>query len=259
MDALKRFEKAGGTGITLVNLPYPHIPIKDSSGFQKGYELTIRMAEEARERTALTVNVALGPYPVTFLHLREAIGVERAYEEMESALEIAAQYVKEGKAQAIGEVGRPHFETDPEAVRLCDLLLQKAMELASDCGCPVIIHSESVTSEEMQGFALMADEARLDRGMVVKHLSPPLTTREENHGVLPSLPASRSAIRQAISKGGDFLIETDYIDDPKRPGAAMDIVSVPKRVKGLMQSGELSEEKAERCGRDLPARLYGGA
>ncbi len=257
--ALKRFQKAGGTGLTLVNLPYPHIEVKDVEGFREGYGLTIRTAEKAREETELTVNVAIGPYPVTFLHLREAIGVERAYEEMIKAVDIAAGLVQEGMAQAIGEVGRPHFPSDEEAMELSNEILLHAMRSAAECSCPVIIHSESATVETMEGFARMADAAGLERGMVVKHLAPPLTTREESFGLIPSLPASRSAIRQALQKGGEFLIETDFIDDPQRPGAAMDVVSVPKRVKGLMQSGEFSEEQAYSCGQELPARLYGKA
>ncbi len=259
ITALRRFEKAGGTGLTLVNLPYPHIKVVDAEGFRSGYELTIRTAEKARQETSLVVNVAIGPYPVTFLHLREAIGAVKAYEEMTKAVDIASAMVKEGRAQAIGEVGRPHFPTDDEAVGYSNAILLHAMRSAAECSCPVIIHSESATVETMEGFAKMADSVGLDRGMVVKHLAPPLTLWEENFGVIPSLPASRSAIRQALGKGGDFLIETDFIDDPQRPGAAMDVISVPKRVKGLMQSGELSEEMANKCGRDLPARLYGKA
>ena len=257
--ALRRFENAGGTGLTLVNLPYPHIEVMDAEGFRAGYELTMKTAEKAREETSLAVNVAIGPYPVTFLHLRDAIGTVKAYEEMIKAVDIAAELVKEGRAQAIGEVGRPHFPTDDEAVECSNAILRHAMRSAAECSCPVIIHSESATVETMQGFARMADSVGLDRGMVVKHLAPPLTSQEESFGVIPSLPASRSAIRQALQKGGEFLIETDFIDDPQRPGAAMDVVSVPKRVKGLMQSGELSEEIAYNCGHDLPARLYGKA
>jgi len=258
VEALRRFKKAGGSGLTLVNLPYPHIGIKGAESFREGYELTLSFAEKGR-REGLTVNVALGPYPVSFLGLRDDKGAERAEEEMAKALEIAADMVRKGMAQAIGEVGRPHFPVDPEAIEVSDRLLRKAMELAADLSCPVIIHSEGVGPTEMHGFAEMADAAGLERWRAVKHLAPPLTLREENHGITPSVAASRKAIREAVSKGGGFLIETDYIDDPERPGAAMDIVSVPKRIKGLTQSGELSEETVWSCCHDLPSKLYGDA
>lgn len=255
--ALRRFRRAGGTGLTLVNLPYPHIPVEGAEAFNREYELTFRLAVRAREETGLKVNVAVGPYPVTFLSLRDAIGAERAEEEMRKALDNAIKSVYDGRAQAIGEVGRPHFPVDGEAMNASNRILSYAMELAADADCPVIIHSEHADVAVMKEFADMAEAAGLPRGKVIKHLSSPLVLETENHGIMPSIPASRSALREALSKGGDFLMETDYIDDPARPGAAMDVVSVPKRIKGFMQSGELDERTVWRIGEEIPARLYG--
>lgn len=73
---------------------------------------------------------------------------------------------------------------------------------------------------------------------------------------MPSVPASRKAAREALKNDGPFLLETDYIDDPERPGAVMSINSVPKRVKALLASGEMSLETAWRIGQHLPERLY---
>ena len=96
----------------------------------------------------------------------------------------------------------------------------------------------------------------MDPGMVVKHSSPPWVTPEETHGVMPSIPASRSLIREALSKGNRFMIETDFIDDPNKPNAIMAVTSVPKRINGLHQSGELSEEQIHRMCVDIPNNLY---
>jgi TatD-related deoxyribonuclease len=52
------------------------------------------------------------------------------------------------------------------------------------------------------------------------------------------------------------MVETDYIDDPTKPGAMMSLNTVPKRIKGFVQSGELSEETVFRICRDLPDSLY---
>ena len=73
---------------------------------------------------------------------------------------------------------------------------------------------------------------------------------------MPSIPASRSLIREALSKGDRFMIETDFIDDPMKPNAIMAVTSVPKRIKGLSQSGELSEEQIHRMCEDIPDSLY---
>lgn len=256
-DALREFERTGGTGITLVNLPYPQIRVRNAGDFVEQYRLTMDMAERAGRETGLLVNVALGPYPVLLIPLREEHGPEAAEEIMMEAMEEAARLVSEGRAQALGEIGRPHFPVDEAVRESSDRILTRGMELAREVGCPVVIHCESATPETMEGLARMADRCSLPRDRVVKHSAPALTTEELGHGILCSVPASRKTVRQALAQGGPFLMETDYIDDPGKPGAVMSITSVPKRVRGMTSSGEMDEETAWRIGHDIPARLYG--
>ena len=255
-EAAKEFRAAGGSGMTLVNLPYPHIPVSNAEDIAESYRVTLHMAEEARSVPGLQVNVALGPYPVLLIPLSERYGLEKAEGIMMEAVDMAVALVQEGLAEALGEVGRPHFPVEAPIWESSNRILQHAMDRASECACPVIIHSESATSESMREFASMADSASLPRGMVIKHFAPPLNTAESGHGVLTSLPASRKAVREALKNDGPFLLETDYIDDPDRPGAVMSINSVPKRVKSLLASGEMDSETAWHIGRYLPERLY---
>lgn len=94
--------------------------------------------------------------------------------------------------------------------------------------------------------------------MVIKHSSPPWVTPEETHGVMPSIPASKAYIKEAVSKGSDrFMLETDYIDDPSKPTAIMACDTVPKKVRWMMASGNGGEELVHRICSDLPERYYG--
>jgi len=136
-----------------------------------------------------------------------------------------------------------------------DRILIHGMELAFEINCPVMIHSAS-SPELMLEFSQMAKAASLPLEMVIKHFSPPLVREEENHGIMPSIPASRSAIREALSKGDRFMLETDFIDDSRRPDMVLPVNTVPKRVLGLTSSGEMSSETAWKIGRDIPDRLY---
>ena len=202
------------------------------------------------------INVSVGPYPVLLISLAERFGLEKAERIMMQGMEIAASLVADGKANSMGEIGRPHFPVDD--VRIMDAsnrILLRGMELAHEVDCPVIIHCESEDYTD-SSLASMAKEAGLDPGKVVKHSSPPWVTLEETHGVMPSIPASRSLIREAISKSDRFMMETDFIDDPQKPNAIMAVTSVPKRVKGLFQSGELTEEQICRICGDIPDSLY---
>ncbi|MCL2148002.1 MAG: TatD family hydrolase [Methanomassiliicoccaceae archaeon] len=257
VEAAREFEAAGGTGLTLVTLPYRHIQIAGGEDFGRSYEVTLSLAERAREATALEVNVAVGPYPVLILPLSELHGLERAEEMMTEGMDIAAGMVAEGRACAIGEIGRPHFDVPQDVWDASNRVLLRGMEHAKELGRPVIIHSESGTVGTNRSLSDMARSVGLDPGLVVKHSSPPFVTDEETFGVMPSIPASKKNISEALGKGSTrLMLETDYIDDPGRPGMMMPITTVPSKVKALLASGRLGQEDIHRICKDIPDSLY---
>ena len=254
IDALKEFEAAGGTGITLVTLPYAEVPIRGASDFSESFEITFRLAERAREETSLEVNVAVGPYPIILLGLAEVYGLDRAEEIMIGGMEIAARAVEEGRAVAMGEIGRPHFPVPAEIWDASNRILERGFELAREVGCPAIIHCES-DADTMSSLGAIADSARLPREMVIKHHCDPLVTDEETKGLMPSIPASKSLLKEALPKGDRFMIETDYIDDPSKPAMMMPPATVPKKVAAWVAQG-VPEETIFRINRDIPERYY---
>jgi TatD-related deoxyribonuclease len=255
VEALKEYKAAGGTALTLVTLPYAEVPIACGEDFMRSYNITLALAEKAREATELHINVAVGPYPVLLIPLAEQYGLDTAEKMLVRGMEDAAKLVADGKANAIGEIGRPHFPTESKYVESSNRILLRGMELAHEVDCPVIIHCESEPHTD-ESLASLAHEAGLSAGKVVKHSSPPLVLPEETFGVMPSIPSSRKLILEALSKSDRFMVETDYIDDPSKPGAIMSVNTVPKRIKALFSSGELSEESVCRICRDIPESLY---
>ncbi|NLL94321.1 MAG: metal-dependent hydrolase [Thermoplasmatales archaeon] len=256
IDALLAFKAAGGTGLTLVTLPYPWVRISRAGDFLDSFAIAESMAREGRERTGLTINLAVGPYPVLLLGLAERHGLAKAEEIMLGGMEIAAGLVREGRAAAIGEVGRPHFPVDRAIMEASDRILLRGMELARECDCPVIVHCES-DEGTFGSLRELADRARLPPGMVVKHFSAPVVDETANRGIMPSMPASRKCLAEALAVGDRFMVETDYVDDPDNPHAVMAINTVPKRIKALHASGAASEETIWRICGDIPSRLYG--
>ncbi len=256
VDALREFEAAGGTGLTLVTLPYTEVQIHKGSDFSESYGITYGLGAKAREATELEINIAVGPYPILLIPLAETYGIGKAEEIMIEGMEIAARDVAEGRAVAIGEVGRPHFPVSQEIWDASNRILLRGMELAKELDVPVIIHCESEPDTD-ESLASIADEAGLDCGLVIKHSSPPWVTPEETHGVMPSIPASKTNMREAYSKGTDrFMMETDYIDDPNKPGAIMAVTTVPKRVKAWLANGEVPVESIHRICGDIPDSMY---
>ncbi len=257
VEAVKDFERAGGTHLILSHLPYEEVNVSSESDWEQSYDITLRLAEKCRSETKVSVDVTLGPYPVLLLDLEKRFGLARAVEIMKAGMESAQRLVLERKAIAIGEVGRPHFPVPPEIMSASNEVLLHGMRLAKEAGCAIVLHTESATPENMREFALMADSVGLDRGKVVKHYSPPLVLEEENHGLIPSVLASRPNVSEALRKGTRFLMETDFLDDPTRPGAVMSITTVPKRTKGLLESRVMSEEQARVIHQENPRKVYG--
>ena len=255
VEAMKQFKAAGGTGMTLVTLPYSEVPIICGEDFRRSFEITVRYAEMGRE-LGLKVNCAIGPYPILVVPLAAHYGMEKAEEILMKGMDIAHEMIVSGKAQLMGEVGRPHFETDQIFFDVCNRVLQHGMDLAHENDYAVMIHCES-WDDTFQSLSSMAESAGLPARKVIKHSSPPASAGEGTFGVTPSVPCSRSLIREAMSMGGNFMVETDYIDDPTKPGAMMSLNTVPKRIKGFHQSGELSDEDVCRICRDIPDSLYG--
>jgi len=257
VEAIKDFKRVGGTHAILSHLPYDEVPIRNAEDFRESYEITTGIADRCNRETGVKVEVTLGPYPVLLLGLSEKYGLERGVEIMMGGMEIAQEFVLEGRALALGEIGRPHFPVPGDILEASNRIMIYGMELAREANCAVVLHTEHSDPEKMLEFARMADSASLERYRVVKHYSPPLVLEEENHGLFPSVLASRPAAREAAEKGDRFLLETDFLDDPDRPGAVMDIKTVPKRMRWLMESGHMTEERAWTVHSENPRRVYG--
>jgi len=257
VEAAKQFERAGGTALMLTHSPYDDVPIRRAEDYEVAYDRTLSMARNVRAATQVKVFVALGPYPVDLLPLRAAVGLAEAVRILKRGIDLAIRRIAAGEAVALGEVGRPHFSVDEEVRDASNDILIHALEAATDCGCAVVLHTEDPTRETFAEFARLADRVRLPRERVVKHHSTPLTRREDNHGIVPSILAKEDLFREALTGGSRFFLETDYIDDPRRPGAVLGPATVPRKTRLWMQRGVMSEAQANEIHKELPERTYG--
>jgi TatD-related deoxyribonuclease len=259
VDAARDFERAGGTHLIVSHLPYEELRVRTEGDFRLAFDQTIAVKDRVNAETGVKAYATVGPYPVELLALAKVHGLGRAKEIMLAGMDLAAEYVRDGKALAIGEVGRPHFPVAVEELTASNEIMFHAMRLARENGCAVVLHTEGATEANMREIAEMADRAGLSRHRVVKHYSPPLVLPEENHGLMPSVLSGKDAVRTALSKGTRFLMETDFLDDPDRPGAVMAITTVPKRVRTLLEQGAMTEEQVHKIHVDNPRATYGPA
>lgn len=256
LNAVREFMAAGGTSIAHVRLPsYP----TTVEAFERSCLDHVAFGKTIRAETGCTVYTVLGPYPLEPMKVAESRGWDEALDFGRRCFDVAARLCQEGQAVCLGEVGRAHFEVPPEVQERNNELLRYGMAAARDAGVPIMLHTEHTEPATMAEFAAMADGAGLARDRVIKHYCGPLVTPEETAGLVPSIIAGRSNLRAALAKGSSrWMMETDYIDEPTRPDVVMPCDTVPKRTKGLMANGDLTEAQAHEIHDTIPRRLYGG-
>jgi TatD-related deoxyribonuclease len=255
--AVQEFQKAGGTHLIFSHLPHKGFPIKTPENFIGQYDVTLDLTNQARKKTEVKIFVTLGPYPVELIRLAERMPMDLAVDVMKEGMNIAGKYVKEGKAIGLGEIGRPHFPVSDEIMTASNEIMKYGMEIAKEIGCAVVLHTESGTPDVCKDLAKIATDVGFPLDRLVKHYSPAIIQEKDNHGLFPSVLASRKNIEAAIPQGTRFMMETDYLDDPRRPGAVLGIKTVPKRTKTLFEAGELSEKDIFIIHKENPEKVYG--
>ena len=228
-----------------------------TKSYQDVYQETLDMALEIESQIDVGVFVSVGPYPVDYLRLREKFGKVIAMDIMKKGMDQAAVLCEERKCVAIGEIGRPHFPVEEYILEESNEILLYGMQKASEVGTAVVLHTESTTPEQCRELAEMGKKANLPAEKIVKHFAPPLIEYDENFGLIPSVLASKKNITEAIKKGTRFMMETDYIDDPRRPGAVLGPKTVPKRTFELLESGRATDEDLFMIHQQNPEKTYG--
>jgi len=256
LDAVKDFKNSGGTHFILCQYPMPEVVLKKRS-YNDCYLETIKMAREIREKIDIGVFVTVGPYPVDYIKFLDKFDRNKAVELMKKGMDEAAEFCNEyEECIGIGEIGRPHFDVDQEIMVDSNKILLYGMKLAKENGVPVILHTESTTPKNCLEFYKMGKKVGLKAKKIVKHFSPPLIYENENFGLMPSVLASKKNMIESLKKGNRFMMETDYIDDLKRPGAVLGPKTVPKRTLSLVKKGILSEEDAYVIHKENPEKTY---
>ena len=255
LDAVKDFKKAGGTHFVLCQLPMINLVIKNKN-YKSCYEETLSIANEIKSKIDIGVFVTVGPYPVDYIRLKEKFGRNQAIIIMKKGIDLAARLCEEGKSIGIGEIGRPHFPVEKSIINDSNEILLYGMQRAKDVNVPVIIHTESTTPSQCKELAEMGKKAGLSANKIIKHYSPPFILENENYGLMPSVLASEKNLTTAIKKGTRFLMETDYIDDPRRPGAVLSPKTVPKKTLLFFNKGILNEKQIYEIHKNNPEKTY---
>lgn len=251
IEAVKDFARSGGTHLLVVNKPSWLLGVEPETGedFRAVFEETEEVVEAASAVLRGRAWPVLGVHPALISKLVDDRGFdpERAADLMKAGLETAAEYAADGPAVAL-KSGRPHYEVSDAVWAASNDVLRRALELAAETGVAVQLHTEQTT--DLTDVAEWAEDAGLTPERVVKHYAS-----GELEGVTRSVMAEKGYLETAIEDGEPFLMETDFVDDPDRPGAVMGPKTVPRRVDWLLDAGH--DEAVRTAHVETPEAVYG--
>jgi TatD-related deoxyribonuclease len=249
-DAVREFARLGGTHLLVLNKPSWSLgfEVSEPDDFREPLELTLGAVEDATAELRGRAWPVLGVHPALISQLVDrGFAVGEARDLMMGGIDVAAEFVADGPALAI-KSGRPHYEVSNEVWAASNAVMCHAFERAAEVGCAVQLHTEA--GSDFTEVAEWAENRGLPAERVVKHYAGPRT-----EGPIPSVLASEENIEGAIEQGRPFMLETDFIDDPDRPGAVLGPKTVPKRTLWLQQTGRADAARTAHV--ETPKRVYG--
>jgi TatD-related deoxyribonuclease len=248
--AAEDFAGRGGTHLLVLNKPSWNLvgDVDGKDGFRETFRMTVDVTEKASDVLRGKAWPVLGVHPALISKLVErGYTPQEARDLMQTGLDVAADFVADGPALAI-KSGRPHYDVDDEVWDASNDVMKHAFELGAETGCAVQLHTEG--GDDFTELVGWAQDRGLPSERVVKHFSG-----GDVRGPVPSVIAHKEELQTVCERDVPFLMETDFIDDPDRPGAVLGPKTVPSRVEWLIEEGK--REAMSRAHVETPARVYG--
>jgi len=257
--AARRFHSAGGTHLFLATQNYAGRPPSSVADYAQQFEVTERLGRQIHDEIGVVVYSVVAPYPIDLVHVSSSIGLPAALDLQRAALDLAGRWVREHRAVAIGEVGRPHFEVDAATRAACDEAFRHALEVARDSDCPAVVHCEDLDADGYRAIAALGRAAGLPAHRLIKHYARRYVAESDRAGVAPSFLARRELVDRALADPGPWFLETDFLDDPARPGAVLDLATVPRRARAIAERSAGAVEQLRIPFVDSIRQVYGWA
>ncbi|MFC7325428.1 TatD family hydrolase [Halorubrum rutilum] len=251
VDAVEDFVRLGGTHLLVVNKPSWHLGVEpdEPADFRPVFEETLDAVAAANEVLPGRAWPVLGVHPGLISRLVDERGFApgAARDLMCGGLEVASEFVADGRALAL-KSGRPHYDVTDAVWDASNAVTRRAFELGAALDCAVQLHTEA--SEDLTDLAAVAETVGLDPTTVVKHYAEGWLA-----GPTPSVMSEKDRLARAAESGEPFLMETDFVDDPEKPGMVLGPKTVPRRVRWMLEEGY--DDAVRRAHVETPAAVYG--
>ncbi len=235
------------------------LPPCELSSFEKLYKMTIDACRQVKEEGVPALCI-LGIHPAE-IHQMIVKGwsLDKIMNFVDSCMRLVEQHIKNGEAHGIGEVGRPHWEVDEKELEIHNMVLARCLEYAHDLDVPVHLHLERRGLDTVNSIVTMVYKIGNRRYSVVLHHAEGKIIQEAfSRGLMPSVPVGKKQdLEEAIRQEPVYVIESDYLDDPNRPGAVIPPWSLVRRIRSYVESGRVPISYLRRLVLDNMRLVYG--
>ena len=139
--------------------------------------------------------------------------------------------------------------------------------MAAGAGTSIQLHVEDNGETTCRELATLCDEAGLARNRAIRHFAPANVGANFTHGLAATVSVGKGSVEAiaatATSANAPWGMETDFLDDPRRPGAVLGPKTVPKRTQQLctaLQAADWDDDKVSELmnsiHNDWPSQLY---
>ncbi len=254
----KKFKQFNGWFMAVVCLAPYHYDIRGFSveSFAKSFRLLINECKKL-ENIGIKYRLILGFHPAIVDRLiSEGIKRDQVLKLSKCVIDLACELIHKGEAHGIGEVGVQHYETRPENIEIAFEITKYAIEKACELKVPVHLHIKP-DFKVIRDIEKVVEEVNADRRLIVFHHMP-LDFIEylvsKNYSL--TIVGKYEILRKAVKYQPRYLVESDYLDDPKRPGAVIVPWAIARSWRRLLESRLCSEDYAYEVNVKNIERVY---
>jgi len=256
----RKFKNVGGWFIALIGLP-PHYYGFNELGIDahlKAYQIAIEEARKIREEGIKTV-VLVGFHPAEIdRYFKAGWDLEKIISLGKRLIDEIVKLYKMGLVDGIGEVGRQHYSTAPSRFVTSEVIMWYALEVARDHDMIVHLHLEQGGYSTIESIRLITRKIGIPKDKVfLHHLSHNEAIWSEKHGFWYTVPAKKKIYHKIFAqKPLLVLTESDFIDDPRRPGVSSYPWDIVTRLNELLEEGIIDEDYIHRIEVDNIIKAY---
>ncbi len=240
-EVAKKFKAVGGWFIALVSLPPSHYSMPPTlEGYSKSFEIVIKEAKIVKELN-IEVRKFIGIHPADVDKNIARLGIDKALEVVDSVMHLIENLIKNGVVDGLGEFGWPHYKALPEAFSANIYTTIRALELAHDYDVPIHLHLEQKGEVTIRAIYKLMESVGVKRErLIIHHVDTKTYASAVRRGFYATALGKVELLSRIIRNVHDvstLLVESDHIDDPKRPGVAMYPWEIRDCVNSLLSMG----------------------